>query len=80
MSESVSVELSCVCCALWVSNGDESGCRDFHGHKHPRADFGGWVVVGDGHPSAAPFRCVGCGALVGGDGALVYSVSVYRRV
>lgn len=27
----------CSCCALWVANADDSGCRDYHHHTHPYA-------------------------------------------
>ena len=28
----------CECCALWIGNGDESGCRDYYKHTHPNCD------------------------------------------
>ena len=62
----------CGCCARKVNTGDESGCRDFHGHTHPtcdknivRADIEHTFEVGYFHAN-----CNGCGEIVRTGGTL----------
>ena len=62
----------CGCCARMVNTGDESGCRDFHGHTHPtcdknivRADIEHTFEVGYFHTN-----CDGCGEIVRTGGTL----------
>ena len=62
----------CGCCARMVNTGDESGCRDFHGHTHPtcdknivRADIEHTFEVGYFHAN-----CNGCGEIVRTGGTL----------
>ena len=62
----------CECCTLMVNNGDESSCRDFHGHTHPtcdknivRADIEHTFEVGYFHAN-----CNGCGEIVRTGGTL----------
>ena len=66
----------CGCCALMVNTGDESGCRDFHGHTHPtcdknivRADIEHTFEVGYFHAN-----CNGCGAIVRTGGTLYAAI------
>lgn len=59
------VGFACECCALLVSNGDDTQCRDYYGHSHPEADFGGWAVVGVSRVDVGgSWRCDGCGCLM----------------
>ena len=66
----------CECCTLMVNNGDESGCRDFHGHTHPtcdknivRADIEHTFEVGYFHAN-----CNGCGEIVRTGGTLYAAI------
>ena len=66
----------CECCALMVNNGDESSCRDFHGHTHPTCDksvaYANTEVtftVGYFHAN-----CNGCGAIVRTGGTLYAAI------
>ncbi|MFD2794647.1 hypothetical protein ACFS27_13905 [Promicromonospora vindobonensis] len=38
----------CECCALKLSNDDESGCRDFHHHTHSGLDVPAETVIAQG--------------------------------
>ena len=64
--------LVCECCALVINNGDESSCRDFHGHTHPRCDSAIAHLTNDrftvGYFST---NCNGCGRIQL-DGAHMY--------
>lgn len=31
----------CICCAVVIVNGDDSGCRDYWGHTHPAPTISG---------------------------------------
>lgn len=46
----------CTCCALVIANGDESGCRDFHGHTHraPALDRRLSLRLDEEYPGARP--------------------------
>lgn len=72
----------CECCASVIANGDESGCRDFHGHTHPSGAVTlGWVHVGDERAREyGEDECAGCGQELGdtvhGFGALVSPTAV----
>ena len=33
----------CDCCMLWLVNADESSCREFYGHAHPRVNLADFV-------------------------------------
>ena len=55
----------CECCALMVNNGDESSCRDFHGHTHPTCDKS--VIYADTEDTfEVGYNCNGCGESTGG--------------
>lgn len=52
----------CSCCALWIANNDESGCRDWFGHTHKRCDISYlWVLSSDGDIVYDEWTCFGCG-------------------
>ena len=59
--------LVCECCMLVIANGDDSSCRDYHGHEHEECELGleanesAHIGVTDGSPEVLMFRCVGCG-------------------
>ncbi|WP_247040325.1 hypothetical protein [Arthrobacter rhizosphaerae] len=38
----------CECCTLVLANDDESGCRDFHGHKHAPLDVPPGTAISQG--------------------------------
>lgn len=38
----------CECCALKLTNDDESACREFHGHTHRTPDVPADTVVSQG--------------------------------
>ena len=66
----------CECCALVINNGDDSGCRDFHGHTHPTcdksviyADMEDTFEVGYFHAN-----CNGCGEIVRTGGILYAAI------
>ena len=66
----------CECCALMVNNGDDSSCRDFHGHTHPTcdksvtcADTESTFEVGYFHAN-----CNGCGEIVRTGGTLYAAI------
>ena len=66
----------CECCALVINNGDDSGCRDFHGHTHPTcdksviyADMEDTFEVGYFHAN-----CNGCGEIVRTGGTLYAAI------
>lgn len=52
----------CTCCALWIANRDESSCRDYHGHTHPRPNDNIGVVDTSSEPDHGPdtWNCDGC--------------------
>ena len=62
----------CGCCARMVNTGDESGCRDFHGHTHPTCDKN--IVRADiEHTYEVGYlyvNCNGCGSLIRYGGTL----------
>ena len=62
----------CGCCARMVNNGDDSGCRDFHGHTHPTCDKN--IVRADiEHTYEVGYfdvNCNGCGSLIRYGGTL----------
>ena len=39
----------CECCALWIENGDDSSCRDYYNHTHPRWDSAITYLTGAEH-------------------------------
>lgn len=66
----------CGCCARTLNTGDDSGCRDFHGHTHPtcdknivRADIEHTFEVGYFHAN-----CNGCGEIVRTGGTLYAAI------
>ena len=55
----------CECCTLMVNNGDESSCRDFHGHTHPTCDKS--VIYANTEDTfEVGYNCNGCGVRTGG--------------
>lgn len=51
----------CDCCALMLANGDESGCRDYHGHEHPSIEVPVHTVLTDESDQPVHgFVCDGC--------------------
>ena len=64
----------CECCALLITNGDDSGCRDFHNHTHPDCDHAVRHLTGlKHHVGYFTMNCTGCG-MIQRDGAVVYGV------
>ena len=62
----------CECCALLITNGDDSGCRDFHNHTHPDCDPAVRHLTGlKHHVGYFAMNCTGCG-MIQRDGAVVY--------
>ena len=63
----------CKCCALWIENGDDSSCRDYHNHTHPRCDSAITYLTAEtftvGYFDA---NCNGCG-MIQRNGADMYS-------
>ena len=54
----------CECCALWVENGDDSSCRDYHNHTHPRCDPAIAYLTGpEHHVGYFDMICNGCGMI-----------------
>lgn len=55
----------CECCALMITNGDESGCRDFYGHTHsapmPEKIAEGHAVITSEETTEAVGSCDLCG-------------------
>ncbi|MEH1588030.1 hypothetical protein [Cutibacterium avidum] len=53
----------CSCCALKLTNDDESGCRDYYGHTHPSCDVPAGTVVTSFspivHTDGRPLDCDG---------------------
>lgn len=65
----------CECCALWIENGDDTGCRDYWEHDHETCDLGlepdeSAAVVWLETPRSA-YRCAGCGDDYVGGGHVV---------
>lgn len=52
----------CECCAIWITNADDSGCRDYHGHDHPYARSEVAGVASDIGPETRwdTWTCDGC--------------------
>lgn len=64
MRKAMETRTVCRCCALVMSNSDESGCRDYDGHTHPACSLTvDWVLGGaDGTDYwGTPVDCFGCG-------------------
>ena len=62
----------CECCALLITNGDDSGCRDFHNHTHPDCDPAVRHLTGLKHRVGYfDMICNGCGMILR-DGVDVY--------
>lgn len=61
MSTHVKSQL-CECCALWVANRDDSGCRDYYGHAHKHAGPEIEVIDIDTPPEDLDYTwtCDGC--------------------
>ena len=60
--ETPTTEVVCDCCALWIANNDESGCRDYYGHDHKRCDISYlWVLDGSEEEVTYHWTCYGCG-------------------
>ena len=54
----------CECCLLVTANGDDSSCRDYHGHEHETANYGiepGEDIVPGDVITDGMIRCFGCG-------------------
>lgn len=53
----------CDCCALWVTNNDDSGCRGYYGHKHPyaRSEIAGVDLDQEPVERDDEWTCDGCG-------------------
>ena len=68
--------LVCECCALVINNGDDSGCRDFHGHTHPTCDKS--VIYADMESTFEVgyfyANCNGCGEIVRTGGTLYAAI------
>lgn len=66
----------CECCALMVNNGDESSCRDFHGHNHPTCDKSVTYANMEDTFEVGYFHanCNGCGAIVRTGGTLYAAI------
>ncbi len=66
----------CECCALMVNNGDESSCRDFHGHTHPTCDKSVTYANTEDTFTVGYFHanCNGCGAIVRTGGTLYAAI------
>ena len=66
----------CECCALMVNNGDESSCRDFHGHTHPTCDKSVTYANTEVTFTVGYFHanCNGCGAIVRTGGTLYAAI------
>ena len=66
----------CECCTLMVNNGDDSSCRDFHGHTHPTCDKS--VIYADTEDTFEVgyfhANCNGCGAIVRTGGTLYAAI------
>lgn len=66
----------CGCCARMVNIGDDSGCRDFHGHTHPTCDKN--IVYADiEHTYEVGYfdvNCNGCGSLIRNGGTLYAAI------
>ena len=63
----------CECCALLITNGDDSGCRDFHNHTHPDCDPAIAYLTGTEHRVGYfDMICNGCGTIQH-NGADMYS-------
>ena len=66
----------CGCCARMVNTGDDSGCRDFHGHTHPTCDKN--IVRADiEHTYEVGYfdvNCNGCGSLIRNGGILYAAI------
>ncbi|KHE74201.1 hypothetical protein AS25_08300 [Kocuria marina] len=69
----------CECCALMLTNGDDSECRDYYRHGHIDCDLGaGAVMTGEQVETPAPTTCDGCHQRLGvvGHEVLVTGVAV----
>ena len=65
----------CECCALMLTNGDDSECRDYYRHGHIDCDLGaGAVMTGEQVETLAPTTCDGCHQRLGAL-ATMYQVS-----
>ena len=63
----------CECCALWIENGDDSSCRDYYNHTHPRCNPAIAYLTGPEHRVGyLDMICNGCGTIQH-DGANMYS-------
>lgn len=55
----------CECCALWIANRDDTGCRDYWGHEHETCDLGlepgEHAALALSEPAHDAYRCAGCG-------------------
>lgn len=49
----------CTCCALWIANADDSGCRDYYGHTHKRCAVTGGLSDNDKEVWET-WICAGC--------------------
>ena len=66
----------CECCALMVNNGDESSCRDFHGHTHATCDKSVTCANTEDTFEVGYFHanCNGCGEIVRTGGTLYAAI------
>ena len=66
----------CECCALMVNNGDDSSCRDFHGHTHPTCDKSVTCADMESTFEVGYFyaNCNGCGEIVRTGGTLYAAI------
>ena len=53
----------CDCCALLVENGDDSSCRDYYNHTHPRCDSAITYLTGVTFTVVYFANCNGCGTI-----------------
>ena len=71
----------CGCCARMVNTGDDSGCRDFHGHTHPTCDKN--IVRTDiEHTYEVGYfdvNCNGCGSLIRNGGILYAAIRLVNN-
>lgn len=66
----------CECCALLITNGDDSGCRDFHNHTHPTCDKSVTCADMESTFEVGYFyaNCNGCGEIVRTGGTLYAAI------
>lgn len=52
----------CDCCAIWLANNDDSGCRGYYGHTHELCRFlPEHTVLSGNEEERSCWICDGCG-------------------